>query len=398
MKKTIVTTIILFLAVFSLHAQNIVVIGEVEDIKDGIVFNIQETTGSGISVFFPNNADENNGKVIGGRFILNHKCQRADSRHFALESSQLIDNHMVRLEFWANQGDTVYVKGKGPILGNWEVKSKAIEQKEFDIIRKGCAKELAAFQQACYDYENYRQYRRDTEMTEEEWDNSTVVLAQKDTLRNTTRKAWLKKELEIMKQLPVTDLWMDELVTIIYLLKTWEEEFKDQIQELYILKSDKIDRKADGKVIRSWLYPYPKAELGKVFSGGELFDTKGTKYKLEDFRGKYILLDFWAQYCSGCIEAFPILGKIQEKYADKLTIISISVDKVNTWKVSPHQKKITWYSLCDGGGDNGGIAGSFNITSLPCYILIAPDGTYKARLESSEVYSDELIKYINGEL
>ena len=397
MKKTIITTIILSLAVFSLHAQNIVVIGEVEDIKDGIVFNIQETTGNGISVFFSNNSDENNGKVIGGRFILNHKCNRADSRHFALESSQLIDNHMVRLEFWANQGDTVYVKGKGPILGNWEVKSNAIEQKELDIIRKGSSKELAAFQQACYDYENYRQYRRETEMTEEEWDKSTVILAQKDTLRNITRDIWYKKELEVMKQLPVTDLWMDELVTILDLAKFSEDEFKDQIQELYILKSEKIDRKPDGKAIRRWLYPYPKAELGKVYSFGELFDTKGTKYKLEDFRGKYILLDFWAQYCSGCIEAFPYLGKIQEKYADKLTIISISVDKVDTWKASPHQKSITWHSMCDGGGSEGGIAGSFDITSLPCCILIAPDGTYKARIKSSEIYSGEFIKYINGE-
>ena len=386
MKKTIITTIILSFVVFSLYAQNIVVIGEVEGIKDGIVFNLQETTGNGISIFFHKDADENNGKVIGGRFILNHKCIRADSRHFALESSQLIDNHVVRLDFWANQGDTVYVKGKGPILGNWEVKSKAIEQKE-----------LAAFQQACYDYENYRQYRRDTEMTEEEWDKSTVILAQKGTLRNITRDIWYKKELEVMKQLPVTDLWMDELVTILDLAKFSEDEFKDQIQELYLLKSNDIDRKPDGKVIRRWLYPYPKAELGKVYSGGELFDTKGTKYKLEDFRGKYILLDFWAQYCSGCIEAFPYLGKIQEKYADKLTIISISVDKVDTWKTSPQQKNITWHSLCDGGGSNGGIAGSFDITSLPCYILLAPDGTYKARLKSSEVYSDEFNKYINGE-
>ena len=304
---------------------------------------------------------------------------------------------MVRLEFWANQGDTVYVKGKGPILGNWEVNSKAIEQKELNIIRKGSAKELAAFQQACYDYESYRQYRRDTEMTEEEWDKSTVILAQKDTLRNITRDIWYKKELEVMKQLPVTDLWMDELVTILDLAKFSEDEFKDQIQELYILKSEKIDRKPDGKAIRRWLYPYPKAELGKVYSCGELFDTKGTKYKLEDFRGKYILLDFWAQYCSGCIEAFPILGKIQEKYADKLTIISISVDKVDTWKASPHQKSITWHSMCDGGGSEGGIAGSFDITSLPCCILIAPDGTYKARIKSSEIYSGEFIKYINGE-
>ena len=42
----------------------------------------------------------------------------------------------------------IYVKGKGNLLGNWEVQSKAPEQKEWDIIRKASTKEIDAYQQA----------------------------------------------------------------------------------------------------------------------------------------------------------------------------------------------------------------------------------------------------------
>ena len=141
-------------------------------------------------------------------------------------------------------------------------------------------------------------------------------------------------------------------------------------------------------------YTLTKAELGKPCVDSDLFDVNGKKHRLADFRGKYILLDFWANYCGPCIAAFPHIGKIQEQYTDQLTIVSISVDKVDTWKNSPHQKSITWYSLNDGGGSWGGIAKSYNIMATPTYILIAPDGTYQARLTSADIYNGNLEKQL----
>ena len=107
---------------------------------------------------------------------------------------------------------------------------------------------------------------------------------------------------------------------------------------------------------------------------------------------KPVLLDFWANYCGACIGAFPHIGKLQQQYADQLTVISISVDKIDTWKNSPHQKEITWHSLNDGGGHWGGIAGSYDIMAMPTYILISPDGTYQARLTSEDIYNGNLEK------
>ena len=107
------------------------------------------------------------------------------------------------------------------------------------------------------------------------------------------------------------------------------------------------------------------------------------------------MLDFWANYCGACIRAFPQIKKIQDKYADRLTVISLSVDKVSVWKTSPYEKEISWYSMNDGGGFDGGLAGSYELESMPTYILIAPDGTYKARLNSNDIYNGALEKYIS---
>ena len=324
---------------------------------------------------------------------MNYKSYNPASRHFALYSnSPHFGGHWTALDIWAEQGDTVYVKGNDNFIGNWEVKTRAPEQKEWDLIRKATAKEYKAFQQAWLDYEAYRQYRRDTEMSEAEWDSTKVILAQKDTLRIKNRTLWFKSQLIAMKELPVTDFWMDKLSTLIYFASNNREMLEEPIKELYMLKGDKIDRKPDGKSVREWVYPYPKAELGKPCVDSDFFDVNGKKYRIADFRGKYVLLDFWANYCGACIGAFPHIGKLQQQYADQLTVISISVDKIDTWKNSPHQKEITWHSLNDGGGHWGGIAGSYDIMAMPTYILISPDGTYQARLTSEDIYNGNLEK------
>ena len=391
--KTFMTWIAFLLGTLTtLHAQqSLVVIGEVKNIEEGTVFNLSETDGTGLSGRY--SIEEDNGKVINGRFQLNYKSYNPASRHFALYSnSPHFGGHWTALDIWAEQGDTIYVKGNDNFIGNWEVKTRAPEQKEWDLIRKATAKEYKAFQQAWLDYEAYRQYRRDTEMSEAEWDSTKVILAQKDTLRIKNRTLWFKSQLIAMKELPVTDFWMDKLSTLIYFASNNREMLEEPIKELYMLKGDKIDRKPDGKSVREWVYPYPKAELGKPCVDSDFFDVNGKKYRIADFRGKYVLLDFWANYCGACIEAFPHIGKLQQQYADQLTVISISVDKIDTWKNSPHQKEITWHSLNDGGGHWGGIAGSYDIMAMPTYILISPDGTYQARLTSADIYNGNLEK------
>ena len=136
MKIKIIIAWIAFLigTLSTLHAQQrLVVIGEVKNIEEGTVFNLEETSGTGSSRSYSIHDPEDNGKVINGRFVLSYKSRNPTSRHFALYSESPGFTSWVKLDFWANQGDTVYVKGNGKILGNWEVRTKAPESSELRL-------------------------------------------------------------------------------------------------------------------------------------------------------------------------------------------------------------------------------------------------------------------------
>ena len=143
-----IITALLWGTLSTLHAQQrLVVIGEVKNAEEGTVFYLSETDGTGSSSRYSIHDPEDNGKVINGRFILSYNSGNPTSRHFALYSnSPHFGGYWTTLDIWAEQGDTVYVKGNDNFIGNWEVKTQAPEQKEWDLIRKATAEEYKAFQ------------------------------------------------------------------------------------------------------------------------------------------------------------------------------------------------------------------------------------------------------------
>jgi cytochrome c biogenesis protein CcmG/thiol:disulfide interchange protein DsbE len=71
-----------------------------------------------------------------------------------------------------------------------------------------------------------------------------------------------------------------------------------------------------------------EAGAGRVAPGFELKDLSGQRVSLERYRGRVVLLDFWATWCAPCRLAIPELIKLQERYRDKgLAIIGMSMDE-----------------------------------------------------------------------
>ncbi|NSL86948.1 TlpA family protein disulfide reductase [Chitinophaga sp. Mgbs1] len=57
---------------------------------------------------------------------------------------------------------------------------------------------------------------------------------------------------------------------------------------------------------------------------GKMINYKHNTAKFSDFKGKIVILDFWATWCGGCVKALPDLGRMQEKFGDKIVIIPVS--------------------------------------------------------------------------
>ncbi|MDR6785497.1 peroxiredoxin [Pedobacter africanus] len=121
--------------------------------------------------------------------------------------------------------------------------------------------------------------------------------------------------------------------------------------------------------------------VGAVAPEFKLPDTSGKMVSLSSFRGKYVLIDFWASWCKPCREENPNLIKARQAYKD-LTMISISLDYPGTrkaWTEAIKKDRLEWTQLSELGGWDSKIAKAYFVKAIPQNFLIGPDGRIVAK-------------------
>jgi len=113
-------------------------------------------------------------------------------------------------------------------------------------------------------------------------------------------------------------------------------------------------------------------EMQRPFKGT---DHSGNTISLENYKGKYVLLDFWASWCKPCHQELSYFQKIAEKYRenDKFALVGISLDRGE----KPFQdyitsNKIGWPNILNQGRND--IAALYGIRTIPFTVLINPEG------------------------
>ncbi len=114
-------------------------------------------------------------------------------------------------------------------------------------------------------------------------------------------------------------------------------------------------------------------KIGEYLADADLYDLEGTVHHLADYKGKYLLLDFWRLNCGPCQHALPELKEIAEQYKDSITVISLSHDDEKTWRKASREKNITWPNLNDLKGLQG-IFARYGVYGVPHFVLISPEG------------------------
>ncbi|MDE0468758.1 MAG: redoxin domain-containing protein [Candidatus Poribacteria bacterium] len=105
-------------------------------------------------------------------------------------------------------------------------------------------------------------------------------------------------------------------------------------------------------------------------------DLDGKRISLADYRGKVVLLDFWAVWCGPCIGELPNVKDVYEKYHNKgFEVIGISLDedeKVLREFIKEHQ--LPWRQIFDGGGWKGALAQKYGVRGIPAPFLLDREG------------------------
>ena len=131
-------------------------------------------------------------------------------------------------------------------------------------------------------------------------------------------------------------------------------------------------------------------ETAPIFS---IQAVSGATYSINSFRGKHVLLCFWASWCGPCVKNIPMLKTINEQYGEKIQMISVSIDNIELkWREALDKYKMNWIQTCDIPPFNNNIQlrKIYDIQFIPEYILL--DG------EGKIVYQNFLLKDDNYEI
>ena len=151
--------------------------------------------------------------------------------------------------------------------------------------------------------------------------------------------------------------------------------------------SEEIQQSDEMQQVKKRAEQLAKVEAGAVAPNFTLPTDNGSTLSLSDYKGKYVLIDFWASWCGPCRASFPAIAKLHDQYAGKLTIIGVSLDRGEApWRKALDEEKCTWAQAWD---QKGIAAKTYAVSAIPLLVLVGPDGKIIGRYGKADV-TDEL--------
>lgn len=171
-----------------------------------------------------------------------------------------------------------------------------------------------------------------------------------------------------------------------------------EVMPLYNALTSAIRNSPEGKAYGERL------EILKAFSVGALapnFTQKtpdGREVSLTDYRGKYVLIDFWASWCGPCRAENPNLIKLYSEYKNRnFDILGVSLDSEKArgkWLKAVKDDQLTWTQVSDLKGWQNAVATRYHIQAIPQNFLIDPNGKIIAANLRGDDLKAALAEYI----
>lgn len=143
-----------------------------------------------------------------------------------------------------------------------------------------------------------------------------------------------------------------------------------------------------------------RIEPGQPATGFTLPQRDGTTLSLADYRGKVLVLDFWASWCAPCRASFPWMREFYKEYQSKgVEILGISIDaKRADWEKALDAEKLPWKQVLDERTDpyaNSKVATIYHALAIPHFVVIDREGKIAAcrhmEQEEFKVLIDKLL-------
>ena len=129
-------------------------------------------------------------------------------------------------------------------------------------------------------------------------------------------------------------------------------------------------------------------------------DTLGTQVSLSSFKGKYVLVDFWASWCGPCRKENPNVVASFNKFKEKnFTVLGVSLDRPgqkDNWISAIHKDNLTWTHVSDLLFWNNAAAKLYRVQGIPFNILVDPQGKIIGRNLRGSDLDSKLCEILGG--
>lgn len=173
-------------------------------------------------------------------------------------------------------------------------------------------------------------------------------------------------------------------------------DYSDVIK-IYDQLSDQLKLSAGGKRVTERLVVLKRSDIGQPMLDFTQNNQEGKAIRFADFKGKYVLIDFWASWCGPCRAENPNVLKAYNQYKDKnFTVIGISLDdKVEKWTKAIKEDQMPWTQVSDLKGFENEIADYYGIRAIPCTFLLNPEGKIIATYLRGDALNEKLAELLN---
>ncbi|WP_455666180.1 redoxin domain-containing protein [Phocaeicola sp.] len=278
------------------------------------------------------------------------------------------------LSVWVEADAKIAIEGTGRLYTDWQVESAVKEQLATERFRKAIRQWEEQNLKLSIQTSHLLNGTSSSQLSEQEekkvWDKVYKIYAKQEALN-------LKKApvlIGIMQDTEVSPVWIKHLNELSYLYKSGAGfRQKEEVVALYNCLSEK-DKELDMvKDLTVRIFPPVVVKEGDDMADADLYDTQGGVHHLSDFKGKYILLDFWSSGCGPCIQSIPELKEITESYKDRLSVVSITEDAESVWKEFSSAKQLTGNNFNDLQKRHG-LYAKYGVKGIPHYVFISPEG------------------------